>query len=76
MDTPPWAYQWLLGAPGHKQVRHAILGPSGIKPIRIFSYGPLRTSSDEQRKRWLERARTRATSVAAKLNATAAAPAT
>ena len=75
MDTPPWAYQWLLGAPGHKQVRHAILGPSGIKPIRIFSYGPLRTSSDEQRKRWLERARTRAASVAAKLNATAAAPA-
>ncbi|NMM81367.1 hypothetical protein B2J86_10615 [Acidovorax sp. SRB_14] len=71
MDTPPWAYRWLLGAPGHKQVRHAILGPSGIKPVRIMSFGPLRSSSDEQRKRWLAQARERAGVVARKLTATA-----
>ena len=67
MDTPPWAYRWLLGAPGHKQVRHAILAPAGIKPIRIFSLGPLRASTDAQRKRWLSQMRDRAKVVARKL---------
>lgn len=73
MDTPPWAYRWLLGAPGHKQVRHAILGPAGIKPIRILSFGPLRSSSDGQRKRWLAQAQERGGAVARKLRSTAAA---
>lgn len=73
MDTPPWAYRWLLGAPGHKQVRHAILGPSGIKPIKIMSFGPLRASSDGQRQRWLEQTRARAAAIARKLKATAGA---
>jgi len=73
MDTPPWAYRWLLGAPGHKQVRHAILGPAGIKPIRIFSFGPLRSSTDEQRKRWIAQATARASEVARKLKANATA---
>lgn len=76
MDTPPWAYRWLLGAPGHKQVRHAILGPAGIKPIKVFSFGPLRASSDDQRKRWLDQTQARAATIARKLNATASAMAT
>jgi NAD(P)H dehydrogenase (quinone) len=73
MDTPPWAYRWLLGAPGHKQVRHAILAPSGIKPIKIMSFGPLRASSDTQRKRWLEQTRARAAAIARTLKTTAGA---
>jgi NAD(P)H dehydrogenase (quinone) len=67
MDTPPWAYRWLLGAPGHKQVRHAILGPAGIKPIKIFTYGPLRSVSDSQRKQWLEKTTARGAAVSRKL---------
>ena len=73
MDTPPWAYRWLLGAPGHKQVRHAILGPAGIKPIRIMSFGPLRSSSDDQRRRWLAQTQRRASAVARKLRTAPAA---
>ncbi len=60
MDTPPLLYRWLLGAPGHKLVSRAILGPAGIAPVRIFSYGPLRGSSEKGRARWLEATRDRA----------------
>ncbi|AAP85957.1 Flavodoxin-like fold domain-containing protein (plasmid) [Cupriavidus necator H16] len=69
MDTPPWIYRFLLGAPGHRLIRHAILGPSGIRPIKIMTFGPLRASSDGQRQRWLARAQARATSIAKRLNA-------
>lgn len=60
MDTPPFLYRWLLGAPGHKLVRRAILAPAGISPVRIFSYGPVRGSNDKERARWLEATRERA----------------
>lgn len=67
MDTPPWIYRWLLRAPGHRLVRHAILGPSGIRPIRIMTFGPLRDSTEERRRKWLERSRARAATIAKRL---------
>jgi putative NADPH-quinone reductase len=69
MDTPPLVYRFVLGAPGHKMVRSSILGVSGIKPVKIFSFGPLRSSSEQKRAHWLERTGRRAETVAHKLQA-------
>lgn len=59
MDTPPLIYSWALGAPGHKLIKRAILAPSGISPVRLFSFGPLGTSTDAKRARWIASARNR-----------------
>jgi len=67
MDTPPLLYRFVMGAPGHKMVRRSILGVSGIKPIKIFSFGSLRSSSDAKRARWLERTARRASAVSDRL---------
>lgn len=53
MDTPPLLYRFLLGAPGHKLVRAGILAPAGISPVRVFSFGPLKSSTDRKRANWL-----------------------
>lgn len=64
MDTPPLIYRLLLGAPGHTLVRRAILGPAGIAPVRVFSFGPLRDSTERRRAGWLREARRRAERIA------------
>ena len=64
MDTPPLVYRLLLGAPGHKLVRRAILGPAGIEPVRVFSFGPLRDSTERRRAGWLRDAKRRAERIA------------
>jgi len=60
MDTPPSLYRFVLGAPGHKLVRAGILAPAGIAPVRVFSFGPLKTSTDRKRSAWLRSVQTKA----------------
>jgi putative NADPH-quinone reductase len=57
MDTPPWYYRWVSGMPGHKQMKHTILGFSGVKPVAISNFGPVKSSTPEQREKWLAQAR-------------------
>ena len=57
MDSPPWYYRWLVGAPGDKQIRKSILTFCGISPVHIHHHGPMRTSTEGQRAKWLEAAR-------------------
>lgn len=54
MDSPPWYYRWVYRMPGHQQMKRTILEFSGVKPVRISSFGPIRGSSGRQRERWLE----------------------
>ncbi|MDR2173164.1 MAG: NAD(P)H-dependent oxidoreductase [Burkholderiales bacterium] len=56
MDSPPWYFRWVYHMPGHHQMKRTILEFSGIKPVTISSFGPVRGSSFEQRKKWLEKA--------------------
>lgn len=56
MDTPPWYYRWVFRMPGHNQMRRTILEFSGIKPVRITSFGPVRHSTLERREKWLAQA--------------------
>jgi len=53
MDTPPWYYRLVYRMPGHNQMKRTILEFSGIKPVGITSFGPVRGSSQQQREKWL-----------------------
>ena len=57
MDSPPWYYRWIYRMPGHNQMRRTILEYCGIKPVRISSFGIVKSSSASQRGKWLEAAR-------------------
>ena len=57
MDTPPWYYRWVFRMPGHHQMKRTILEFSGIKPVAISSFGPIKSSSPQKREKWLARAR-------------------
>jgi putative NADPH-quinone reductase/1,4-dihydroxy-2-naphthoate octaprenyltransferase len=57
MDTPPWVYRWIYGAPGLNAIGKATLGFCGIAPVRSTIFGPVKTASPEQRAQWIEQAR-------------------
>jgi putative NADPH-quinone reductase len=55
-DTPNW-YYWLINkSPGHHSMKIGILEFSGIKPVHIKTFGPIKSSDDNKRKRWLKEA--------------------
>lgn len=56
MDTPHWYYRLVVGQPGHRMMSRAILGFSGVKPVRTSVFGPVRQSTGASRDRWLARA--------------------
>lgn len=57
MDAPPWYFRWINRMPGHNQMKKTILEFSGIKPVRITSFGPVIGSSAAQREKWADNAR-------------------
>lgn len=58
MDTPPWYYRWVYGMPGHNQMKRNILEFSGIKPVTVTSFGPIRGSTQRQRQKWFDQVKT------------------
>jgi putative NADPH-quinone reductase len=56
MDSPHWYYRLVVRQPGHQMMRRAILGFSGVKPVRTAVFGPIRKSTDAARAGWLTRA--------------------
>ncbi|WP_373388689.1 NAD(P)H-dependent oxidoreductase [Pseudomonas alcaligenes] len=56
LDTPPWYFRWIYGAPAHRQMVRTILGFCGIKTRRLSEFAPVRPSSEEQRQGWLRKA--------------------
>lgn len=56
MDTPPWYFRWVYRMPGHHQMKRTILEFSGVKPVRISEFGPVRGSQAKQRDQWLAKA--------------------
>ena len=55
MDTPLWYYWLVYRRPGHNAMKRGILEYCGIRPVRITTIGPLKTSSDKQRQQWLDK---------------------
>lgn len=57
MDSPPWYFRWITRMPGHHQMKKAILEFCGITPVRVHSFGPVRTASAQRRAAWIDQAR-------------------
>ncbi|MDT8391014.1 MAG: NAD(P)H-dependent oxidoreductase [Lentisphaeria bacterium] len=56
MDSPPWYFRWLIGAPGLKMMKHSILTFCGVSPVRVSTFGSVKLSSQSKREKWLQRA--------------------
>jgi len=54
-DTPNWYYSLVYRKPGHNSMKKSILGFCGIKPVKISTFGSVKSSTDVQRKRWLDK---------------------
>lgn len=56
MDTPPWYFRWVYRMPGHNQMKRTILEFSGIKPVTVSNFGPIKDSAQQKREKWLAQA--------------------
>jgi len=57
MDTPKAWYRWVVGRPGHNQMRTSVLGFCGVKPVKTSQFGVVKKSTPEKRAKWLAEAR-------------------
>lgn len=57
MDSPPWYFRWVTRMPGHHQMKKAILEFCGIRPVKVHSFGPVRSASPVQLAQWVDQAR-------------------
>jgi len=55
MDTPKWYYSLIYKNPGHNSMKKGILEFCGIKPVRITSFGPIKSSNDTKRHQWINK---------------------
>lgn len=55
MDTPKWYYTLVYRNPGHHSMKKGILEFSGIKPVRITSFGPIKLSDEKKRQNWINK---------------------
>ena len=54
MDTPKWYYRLINRSPGHNSMKTAILEFCGIKPVKISSFAIVKSSTEMNRKKWLD----------------------
>lgn len=55
-DSPSFWYSFVVGRPSYIAMRRAILGFCGISPIKIKTYGNVRSANPEKIASWLEHA--------------------
>lgn len=55
MDTPKWYYSLIYKNPGHNSMKKGILEFCGIKPVRITSFGPIKSSDEKKRQYWIKK---------------------
>ena len=53
MDTPTWYYSLIYRSPGHHSMKKTILEFCGIKPVKILTFGPVKTADAKKRNYWL-----------------------
>ena len=53
MDTPPWYYFVIQGAPAIRQLKAATLKFVGFNSVKSKMIGPIISSTEESRSRWL-----------------------
>jgi putative NADPH-quinone reductase len=54
MDAPALYYAIATRSPGHNAMKKGILGFCGVKPVRVTTFSPVKTSTEEKRTKWLQ----------------------
>lgn len=57
LDMPSWVYRILFRAPGLNAMKRSSLGFCGIETTQTLIFGPVKDSSAEERKLWLQKTR-------------------
>ncbi|MGN7863088.1 NAD(P)H-dependent oxidoreductase [Chryseobacterium sp. 22458] len=57
LDQPGWYYRLMYGRPSVNQLKKSTLEFCGVKPVKVTYIGTIRNSKDEQRRKWLEKAK-------------------
>ena len=55
LDQPSWYYRFVYGRPSVNQLKKSTLEFCGIKPVKVTYIGIIKNSSEDTRKKWLER---------------------
>ncbi|MEJ5106332.1 NAD(P)H-dependent oxidoreductase [Chryseobacterium sp. MYb328] len=55
IDQPGWYYRFMYGRPSVNQLKKSTLEFCGIKPVKVTYLGIIRTSNEEQRRKWLDK---------------------
>ncbi|MHC0446277.1 NAD(P)H-dependent oxidoreductase [Flavobacterium sp. 3-218] len=55
LDQPSWYYRLIYGRPSVNQLKKSTLEFCGVKPVKVSYIGIVKGSSEEQRKKWLEK---------------------
>ncbi|MBL0051850.1 MAG: NAD(P)H-dependent oxidoreductase [Bacteroidetes bacterium] len=53
LDQPGWYYRLAYGRPSINQLKKSTLEFCGIKPVKVFTIGPIRNSTLDARNKWL-----------------------
>ena len=56
LDQPGWFYRLFHGRPSINQLKSSTLQFSGVNPVRVTTFGPIRNSKAEKREKWLRQA--------------------
>lgn len=55
LDTPPFWFRFIQGNPIYKQLKRSILDFTGIKNTSSTYFGPVISSNENNREKWLEK---------------------
>ncbi len=61
MDAPAWYYRLINKSPGHNAMKKGTLQFCGVKPVKITTFGPIKSSNDAKRQKWIKKAELRGT---------------
>jgi len=55
MDAPNWYYCLIYKSPGHNSFKKGILEYCGVKPVKITSFGSIKSSDEMMRKKMIKK---------------------
>lgn len=56
LDQPGWYYWLVYGKPSVNQLKKSTLEFCGVRPVKVTYFGIIKTSSENQREKWLTKA--------------------
>ena len=55
LDQPSWYYRLMFHQPSVNQLKKSTLEFCGVKPVAVTYFGPVKSSNDKIRKKWLDK---------------------